>query len=331
MSNELRQPDPARIAAAARTIDPIFLASPLHHSDVLDKQLGCTLLAKVETLNPIRSFKGRGADLAMAALPSGVSRVVSASAGNFGQGIAYAGARRGIQTVIFAAVTANALKVEAMRRCGARVVLQGRDFDEAKLAGRSFAEASGSLFLEDGAVPEIAEGAGTIAYEMTGCGAAFETVLVPLGNGALVTGMGAWFKAERPRCRVVGVVATGAPAMKLSWQSGVVVQTPAANTIADGIAVRVPLTYALAGMRGTVDEVLSVSETSILAAMRLVHEVLGLVVEPAGVVGIAALIEHADRFRGAHAATVLCGSNMTPEQIGRWLCPSNGLGDRTML
>lgn len=151
--------------------------------------------------------------LGIVALPAGIRRVVSASAGNFGQGIAYAGAKRRIEAVVYAATTANPLKVEAMRRLGARVVLEGEDFDAAKLAGRVFGEATGSVFLEDGASPEVAEGAGTIALELTRSGAAFEAVLVPLGNGALATGMGAWLKAERRGCRVVGVVAEGAPAI----------------------------------------------------------------------------------------------------------------------
>lgn len=279
-------------------------------------------------MNPIRSFKGRGTDLALAALPLGVRRVVSASAGNFGQGIAYAGAKRGIETVIYAAAAANPLKVQAMRRLGARVVLGGEDFDAAKLAGRAFAEAAGSVFLEDGATPEVAEGAGTIAFELTRGGAAFDTVLVPLGNGALATGMGAWLKAERPGCRVIGVVAEAAPAMLLSWRSGSAVETQAARTIADGIAVRVPVPYALACMGATVDAVLSVSEDAIVAAMRLVHEALGLVVEPAGVAGVAALIEHETRFRGARVATVLCGGNLMPDQIRHWLCSPATAGER---
>ena len=120
MSNAPRLPDPSRIAAAIDAIDPVFLASPLLQSRTLDERLGCSLLAKVETLNPIRSFKGRGTALAIAALPAGVRRVVSASAGNFGQGIAYAGAKRRIAAVIYAATTANPLKVQAMRRLGAR-------------------------------------------------------------------------------------------------------------------------------------------------------------------------------------------------------------------
>lgn len=321
MSTAPRPPDPSRIAAAVGTIDPVFLASPLLGNRALDERLGCSLLAKVETLNPIRSFKGRGTDLALTTLPAGVRRVVSASAGNFGQGVAHACAKRGIEAVIYAATTANTLKVGAMRRLGARVVLEGQDFDAAKTAGRAFAEATGAVFLEDGAMPEVAEGAGTIALELTRSGAAFETVLVPLGNGSLATGMGAWLKGERPGCRVVGVTAENAPAMLLSWRSGSAVETQAARTIADGIAVRVPVAYALACMGATVDAVLSVSETSILAAMRLVHESLGLVVEPAGVVGVAALIEHEDQFRGARVATVLCGGNLTPDQIRRWLCP----------
>lgn len=328
MSNAYRLPAPSRIAAAVDAIDPVFLASPLLRNRTLDERLGCSLLAKVEILNPIRSFKGRGTGLAVVALPAGVRRVVSASAGNFGQGIAYACAKRRIEAVIYAATTANPLKVEAMRRLGARVVLEGEDFDAAKLAGRAFAEATSAMFLEDGASPEIAEGAGTIALELTRSGAAFDAALVPLGNGALATGMGAWLKAERPGCRVVGVVAEGAPAMLLSWQSGSAVETDAARTVADGIAVRMPVPYALACMGSTVDAVLPVSEASILAAMRHVHEALGLVVEPAGVAGIAALIECGDRFRDARVATVLCGGNLTPDQARRWMHTPAARGGR---
>ena len=148
-----------------------------------------------------------------------------------------------------------------------------------------------------------------------------DAVLVPLGNGALLAGMGTWLRAHRPDTRVIGVCAASAPAMALSWRAGRPVATEAADSIADGIAVRVPVEEAVEDLRHVVDEVLLVDEAAIVAAMRLVFETLGLVVEPAGVVGIAAAAVHRARFAGARVATPLCGGNLTAQQARRWLAP----------
>jgi threonine dehydratase len=272
----------------------------------------------VETLNPIRSFKGRGTELLVASL-SERRPLVCASAGNFGQGLARAAVRRGLSITVFAAERANPLKVAAMRALGAEVRLSGADFDAAKAAARQDAEATGALYIEDGALPEIAEGAGTIALELTEAGVSPEVVLVPLGNGALVTGIGTWLRHATPSTRVVGVVAAGAPSMRLSFEQDRAVSTPVADTIADGIAVREPVPYALATMRGVVDDVVTVTDAEIVHAMQLVHEHLGLVVEPAGVAGLAALFADGNRWRGALVATPLCGGNVTPADARAWL------------
>lgn len=307
-----------RIAAAPRLIDPVFLASPLLRGTSLDRALGLELSLKVETLNPIRSFKGRGTELFVAQLPER-RPLVCASAGNFGQGLARAGVRRGLSVTVFAAEDANPLKVAAMRALGADVRLEGADFDAAKGVAREHAQASGALFVEDGDWPEIAEGAGTIALELTEAAPSPDVVLVPLGNGALVTGMGAWLRHAAPATRVVAVVAAGAPAMQLSFDAGRPVATRAAATIADGIAVREPVPYAVEQMAWTVDEVVTVDEASIVRAMRLLHEQVGLVVEPSGATGVAVLLANGDRWRGARVATPLCGGNVTTEQARDWL------------
>ena len=166
MSN-FTPPTATGIAAAAAGIDPIFLNTPLVAHDEADAALGCRLLAKAETLNPIRSFKGRGTDWWLANLAASDRPIVSASAGNFGQGLAYAARRRGRRLTIFAATTANPGKVAAMRRLGATVVQEGADFDAAKAAARRFAATQGLVFVEDGGERLIAEGAGTIAREIT--------------------------------------------------------------------------------------------------------------------------------------------------------------------
>jgi threonine dehydratase len=151
-----RRVDVARILTAHTHIDPVFLNSPLFQHPALDAVLGCEVVNKVETLNPIRSFKGRGAELYVATELRAGDTLVSASAGNFGQGLAYSAGRRGCKCVVFAAESANTVKVEAMRRLGAEVHLVGADFDQAKEAAREFAHQRGFRFVEDGAEPIIA-------------------------------------------------------------------------------------------------------------------------------------------------------------------------------
>ena len=313
-------PDVAQIEAAAHAIDPLFLHTPLVRSEALDRALGREVVLKVETLTPIRSFKGRGASWLLQRLGGEAEGgLVCASAGNFGQGLAHAARSHGVTATVFAATGANPLKIEAMRGFGAEVRLEGHDFDAAKAAARSFAAATGRIFVEDGLHAAIAEGAGTIALEMGAAGALGDVILVPLGNGSLVNGIGAWIKARHPATRVVAVAAAGAPAMALSWRAGHAIETPSTRTIADGVAVRVPVPEALAVMRTTVDDVLEVDEAAILQAMRLAFQTLGLVVEPAGAVGLAALVADPDLGRGQRVSTILCGGNVTAAQARDWL------------
>ena len=298
-----------RIRAAPRLIDPVFLDTPLVRQDSLDRLAGCVVLCKVETLNPIRSFKGRGASLFVATSLRPGEPVTCASAGNFGQGLARAATARGHACTVFAATTANPLKVAAMRGFGAEVILAGEDFDAAKAAARDHAQRHGLRFVEDGAEPAIAEGAGTIGLELAAADAALDAVFVPLGNGALLAGIGAVLRRVSAHTRIVAVVAEGAPAMQLSLAAGQAVETGRADTIADGIAVRVPVPESLPMLAGRHDAVVAVSDTQILAAMRIAHEHLGLVVEPAGAAGLAAIL--AQPSAAGRVATVLCGGNVS--------------------
>ncbi len=309
----------ARIAAAPALIDPVFLNGKLVRDASLDAALGLSLQLKVETDNPIGCFKGRGTALFIARDSDPQQTIVSASAGNFGQGLAYVGCGRGQRVVIFAAERANPRKIAAMRRLGAEVVLEGADFDAAKLAAKRFARAQGARFVEDSAEPALAEGAGTIAAEITAAIRDLDAIYVPLGNGALATGVGCWIKHASPRTRVVAVAAEGAPCMKLSFAARTCVETPRADTIADGIAVRVPVPFAVYSMQATIDDVILVSDAEILTAMRLLHRTLGRVIEPAGAAGLAGIMQQAQALAGGKIATVLTGANLTSEQIAAWL------------
>jgi peptide deformylase len=308
-----------RIAEAAQTIDPVFVRSPQFVCEPLAQALGCRLTLKVETVNPIRSFKGRGADYAIGKLVERGegSAIVCASAGNFGQGVAYACRKRGLAVTVFAARSASAMKVERMRALGAEVRIAGDDFESAKQAARSWAAQNGAKFLEDGFEPLLSEGAGSIAVELLAHGEAFDAVVVPLGDGSLLNGIARWVKAASPFTRVIGVCSRGAPAMADAWRRGPGARPEPAsvNTIADGIAVRLPVAASLDDMRGTVDDILEVEDATLIEAMRLVHVHAGLVTEPAAVAGLAAVMASRQGFAGRDVATVICGSNMTNEQL----------------
>lgn len=313
-----REIDIDRLLRAAEFIDPVFLNSPLRQASAVDQVLGCTLSLKVECLNPIGSFKGRGTELFAATALQPNEALVCASAGNFGQGLARAAQRRGHDCTVFASEHANPLKIAAMRDFGADVRQVGIDFDAAKAAARAHAHDGGSRFVEDGAEPTIAEGAGTIGLEILTALPSLDAIVVPLGNGALLAGIGAACRRMAPQVEVIGVVAANAPSMKLSIEAGRLIETGTAATIADGIAVRQPVSEALAMLQGRVDDILAVSEDDLRRSMRLIYDHLDLMIEPAGIAGVAAIQAYPERFAGKRVATILCGCNLSPE-LRAWL------------
>ena len=307
-----------RIEAAARAIDPVFLHTPQWVCEPLGEELGARVALKAETFNPIRSFKGRGAGWLVRNLPSG-TRLMCASAGNFGQAMAYACRARGVPLTVYAAEQANPLKIARMRAMGARVILAGEDFDAAKALAREAAAGEGARFVEDGRDPEPTEGAGTIGLEWLTFPERLDALLVPLGNGALLAGIATVIKTRRPEIRIVAVGASGAPAMIESLRSCGVVSHDRIDTIADGIGVRVPVPEALDDLGGLVDDLILVSDDAILRAMRLLHRHAGMVAEPSGAAGLAALVQEPARFVGQTIGTIICGSNLTPAQMRDWL------------
>lgn len=287
------------IRSAHPRIPGAFRDSPQFVSEPLSEAIGVPVVVKLETPNPIGSFKGRGTWLAVAELLA-AGRVgegqglVVASAGNFGQGVAYAGRAMHVPVIVFAATTANPMKVAAMRRLGAEVRTVGEDFDAARLAAAEHAAASGWHLLVDGEDPWISIGAGTIALELTDAIAsgdlpALERFYVPVGNGALIAGIGTWLRSAAPDMGVIGVQAAAAPAMTLSWRARRPIETERADTIADGIAARVPVPEALALMIEVVDEMLLVDEDQIMAATSALSGALPSTIEPAAGAGWAAI------------------------------------------
>jgi threonine dehydratase len=310
-----------RIRSAVAAIDPLFLNSPQYECAALGEALGCSVTLKVETLNPVRSFKGRGTETVMASLsqrPNGAA-AVCASAGNLGQALAYSGARRGIPVTVVAAQSANPLKVERMRALGATVRLAGDDIEDARLLARGIAEDEDAYLVEDSLDLSTCEGAGTIGLELLGRAQELDILVIALGGGALASGVGYVAKSLAPEVEVVAVQPERAPAMALSWRSGRVVETESIDTIADGVAGRCPIPEVLDDLLVILDDVALVSEAAIKAGMQLLYQHAGLVVEPSAALGVATLLEDRERFAGRRVATIVCGSNVVSSDFERWV------------
>jgi threonine dehydratase len=306
----------ARIEGAVRTIDPVFLNSPQYADAQLSAALGRNVTVKVETANPLRSFKGRGAELFMARLDlsAGGPTVVCASTGNFGQALAYAGRRRNVRVEVFVPDNVNPVKLARMRSFGAHVTVKGADSAASEAAARDRVASAprDCVFVEDGKEPAIAEGAGTIAIELLRAGP-LDTVVLPVGDGALIAGVACWIKHHAPKTRIVGVCASGAPCMALSWRAKKPVSTARSDTIAEGIEVRVPVPESVARLVALVDDMVLVDDSDLLQAMQLSAETVGLLLEPSGAAGLAAIRVH--HLPGERLATVLTGSNLRPEHM----------------
>ncbi|MER7574817.1 pyridoxal-phosphate dependent enzyme [Streptomyces sp. NPDC126514] len=312
--------DTARIRAARRVIDPQFLDTPLYRCEALQPVLGCAVSIKLETANPVRSFKARGTELVASLLAEhGPQAVVCASAGNLGQALAWSGRGRGLDVTVVASRRATAAKLDRIRALGARLELVDGDHETARERAAALARYDGIRLLEDSLDLETCEGAATIGLELADSIPSFDTVLVALGGGALATGIGHVLKALAPGVEVICVQPLGAPALTRSWHQRRVVTTDSADTIADGVAGRHPIPAVLDDLLLVADDAVLVRETSIIAGMRLLLAHAGLVVEPSAALGIAAVLEDRARFADRHVATVVCGSNVDMDSYHRWI------------
>jgi threonine dehydratase len=306
----------ANIEQACSIIDPVFRDSPQFEAESLSSQLDCSFVVKVETANPIRSFKARGAQFFVSQLRERVA-LVCASAGNFGQGMAWAARQRGLPITVFTPTDASPMKIERMRALGAEVRAVGTDADDAIAAANRFAEQRGALVVKDGREAAIAEGAGSIGLELLRM-PTFDAVILPLGDGGLISGVGTWIKAHSPQTRVIGVSPSGSPAMERSLRQRKVVSAPCA-TIADALAIRTPFAEALNRLQRVMDDLVTVEDSALIEAMRLAHRELGVVLEPGGAAGLAAASVHKARFAGQRVAVLLTGGNLSESQMRQWL------------
>ncbi len=289
-------------------------------SPELSRELGVECWLKVEFCNPIRSFKGRGSSYLAAATPESTRHLLCASAGNFGQAMAYSFRRTDRQVTVYVSRRANPAKVDRIVQLGATVIEHGQDFDEAKLAAREAAEhLEEGLFVEDGHDAAITIGAGSIGLELAA--EHFDALFVPVGNGALISGLACAVKDLYPDTRILGVVPATAPSMALSWRAGRAVPTDTADTRADGVAVRQPVSRALGWMHQWVDDVATVDEEQIAAAVYQLFDLTGLMVEPAAALPLA-MARHTNFGDVGRICLILTGSNIDPRTRQELIFPA---------
>jgi len=312
---------PDDVERAAQAIAPFLSPTPLQYSRAFADKASCHVHIKVESIQPIRAFKVRGAlnKLSRMTDRERAAGVITASAGNHGMGVAYAAATFKTPATVYVPETANPHKVEAIRRLGATVVAAGRDYSGAYLEAMNEQRAGGATFVHAYDDADVIAGQGTIGIELLRDLEDFDTVLVPVGGGGLIGGIALYLKAKKPRIRVIGVEPTGADAMYQSLESGHIVTLEHVGTIADGLAASAPgrITFELASRY--VDSVIRVEETEMLRAIRLLFEWEHLLAEPAGAAGFAALLHHHRPAPNERVVVVLSGANVSDEVMLRAL------------
>ena len=312
-------PSLERIRDAARVLAPIAAVTPMEHSRYLASVAGAPVHLKCENLQRTGSYKIRGAFYRLSRLSAEErSRgVVAASAGNHAQGVAFAARELGIAATIFMPIGVALPKLAATRDYGAHVELVGHAVDEALAAAAAFAARTGAMLIPPFDHPDVIAGQGTVGLEILDAVPDVRTVVVPVGGGGLISGVAAAVRqAAAGRVRVIGVQAENAAPYPPSLAAHAVRTVPTSPTIADGIAVSTPGRLNFAIVEALVDDVVTVTDDETASAMLVLLERAKLVVEPAGAVGVAALLSGKVPDPG-RTVVVLSGGNIDPLMMER--------------
>jgi threonine dehydratase len=305
------------VQAARKILDGVIAKTPIEQSRALGRMVGSDVFFKCENLQRAGSFKVRGAYVRMAGLTDEEKArgVVAASAGNHAQGVAVAAARLGIKARIFMPLGVALPKLAATRGHGAEVVLHGHNVDEALAEAERYAEETGAVFVHPFDSPDIIAGQGTLGLEILEQVPNVDTIVMGVGGGGLLAGVATAVKARAKELgreiKVIGVQAENAAAYPPSLAADALVPLQKVSTMADGIAVGRPGQLPFSIIRELVDDVVTVSEDALARALIFLIERSKLVVEPAGAVGVAALMEGVIPNPGT-TAVILSGGNIDP-------------------
>lgn len=301
------------IQKAKERLHGVVNKTPFAYAPILSQSSGFEVYLKKENLQLTGSFKIRGAFNKIASLHAQNPNieVVTASAGNHAQGVAFSSKHFGINATIVMPESTPLTKVNGVRSYGATVVLHGANYDEAYQHALSLSERENVAFVHPFADSEVMAGQGTIALEILDEIKHLDAIVVPMGGGGLISGIASALKALNPAIKVIGVNSKGAPALNLSYKAHRPIDSLSVKTIADGIAVRDTSPVTLKEILESVDEVVEVDDDEIADAILFLLERQKLLVEGAGAVGIASIMHNKiDMPKGAKIATILSGGNI---------------------
>ncbi len=298
------------VRAAHDRIRDSIVATPTLHSQTLSKLTGANIYLKFENLQFTAAYKERGALNAILLLSEEQrgKGVIAASAGNHAQGLSYHGTRLGIPVTIVMPVPTPTVKVMQTESVGGKVVLFGETFDDAYEHARQLEAEQGLTFVHPFDDPNVAAGQGTVALEMLESIPSLDMLVVPIGGGGLLSGMGTAARALKPDIGLIGVQAELYPSMYALLNN---LQMPCeGDTLAEGIAVKMPGAFTSKVIRELVDEIVLVNEAHLETAVSLLLQIEKTVVEGAGAAGLAAVMAHPEKFADKNVGVVLCGGNI---------------------
>ncbi len=314
----LEAPTLADVVAARDRIRAYLPATPLRNYPSLDRLTGAEVWVKHDNLLPTGAFKVRGGVNLISQMDAATRArgVIAASTGNHGQSVAFASQLFGVRATVVAPEGANPVKVEAMRDFGAEVLLQGRDYDEAREHCERLAEQHGYRYIHSGDEPHLIAGVGTHTLEILEERPDIDALIVPIGGGSGAAGTSIVAKATRPGIEVIAVQSAQAPTAHDSWRERKLVERPN-TTVAEGLSTRTAFELPQRILRELLDDFVLMSDESILDAVPIMVEKTRTLVEPAGAAPLAALLSPAlcDRLRGKRVALICSGANISPAQL----------------
>ncbi len=296
--------------AAGRVLSGVIANTDLIYSTAFSKATGNNVYIKPENMQVTGAYKIRGAYFKLSTLSEEEKArgLVTASAGNHAQGVAYAAQAAGVKATIVMPTTTPLVKVNNTKDLGARVILHGESFDDAAAMAQSLVAEEGLTYIPPFNDLAVATGQGTIAYEIFQSLPDVDIILVPIGGGGLAAGVSTMAKLLNPNVKVIGVEPVGAASMKASVEEGHVVTLPRVETIADGVAVKTPGDLVYPYIQKNIDEILTIDDAELVDAFLDMMEKHKMIVENAGLLSVAALA-HLD-CKGKNVVSVLSGGNM---------------------
>ena len=305
------------IIAAKQIVHRFLRPTALNYYPELSEKLGFHAYIKHENHLPTGSFKVRGGINFIHNLPAERRKqgVVTATRGNHGQSIVYAAAQFGVKATIVVPHGNNPEKNSAMRAFGAELIEHGKDFDEARELCETLQAERGLYYVHPCMEPALFHGVGTYSLEIFDSLPQVDTIIVPIGGGSGVCGAITVAQAINPSVRIIGVQAENAPAIYLSWKAGQHVETDTCDTVADGLATRVPFSLPFSIIKGGIDDIVLLSEAELVEGIRLALRWTHNLAEGAGAAPLAAAHKLTDTLAGKHVVMVMSGANLDTETL----------------